>query len=401
MSFKTFIGFSKEKNSFQAGKESAEKCFHGIGEIQPNALIIFGSPVYNHNDLLRGICSVFPGTPMVGGTTGGEIALGQTLDDSVTVLALYSDEIEFISGIGNKISLNERNASRELIDDIKSKSALEDRMTLFIFPDGLSGDGVEIINGLHDELGKNFEIIGGHLGDKDNFQKTYQYYNGKVYEDSIPGLLIKWKKGFNTGIGVRSGFESIGNRFYCTESEGNTVIKFDDERALDLYKKFLGDERAARLPSICLEYPFGLIDDRVSIAGKEYFQLRCGLTVDQERGVINLAGSIPEGSALTLTTASRGDIIHGARMAAEQALDNLDGAEPALLIIFSCIGRKLVLGRRTQEEISTVREVFGKDIPMIGFHTYGEIGPIDKSEEALSVAKFHNETMIIWAIGRK
>ncbi len=72
-------------------------------------------------------------------------------------------------------------------------------------------------------------------------------------------------KNYNTGIGVRSGFESIGNRFYCTEAQGNTVIKFDDESALGLYTLFLGEERAKRLPGTYLEYPFGLIDDKVSI----------------------------------------------------------------------------------------------------------------------------------------
>jgi hypothetical protein len=154
-----------------------------------------------------------------------------------------------------------------------------------------------------------------------------------------------------------------------------------------------------KLPGVCLEYPFGLIDEKVSIRGKEYFQLRCGLSVDHESGTISLAASIPEGSAITLTTASRGDIINGARLAAEQAQESLAGAKPQAVLMFSCVGRQLVLGRRTQEEVSAVRSVLGEDVPLLGFYTYGEIGPIDKMQGELAATRFHNETVVVWALG--
>ena len=67
--------------------------------------------------------------------------------------------------------------------------------------------------------------------------------------------------------------------------------------------------------------------------------------------------------------------------------------------MFSCVGRKLVLGRRTQEEVAAVKEVLGEDVPLIGFYTYGEIGPIDKMREQLSITKFHNETVVLWVLG--
>ena len=148
-----------------------------------------------------------------------------------------------------------------------------------------------------------------------------------------------------------------------------------------------------------MEYPFGLIDERVSISGKEYFQLRCGLGVDHERGTITLAASIPEGSSLTLTAASRGDIINGAKLAAEQAKATLEGAKPEAILMFSCVGRKLVLGRRTREEVEGVRRILGEDVPIVGFYTYGEMGPIDKRQAELAEAKFHNETVVLWVLG--
>jgi hypothetical protein len=286
-----------------------------------------------------------------------------------------------------------------LVDDIRNRASFRDALSLLIFPNGMGGDGVKVIEGIHSVLGTGFEIAGGYMGDDERFEQTFQYYNGKVHVDAIPGLLICGNGGFRTGIGVRSGFESIGNRFHCTDAEGNVVKEFDNERALDLYKEFLGEEKSKRLPGICLEYPFGLIDEKASIADKEYFQLRCGLSVDHENGTISLAGSIPEGSAITLTTASRGEIINGAKSAAEQAKESLKGARPQAILMFSCVGRKLVLGRRTQDEVSAVQEILGRDVPLIGFYTYGEIGPIDKMREELATTKFHNETVVLWVLG--
>jgi hypothetical protein len=394
------VGRSDNQDSFKAGQEAASEVLSKHREA-PEALVVFGSPRFNHDKLLAGIVSITGNVPMVGGTTAGEISTSGISTQSVVIMALSSDMVNFVTGIGLNMKQDETACAVALADDISHKIRKNEALSLLIFPDGMGGDGVKVIQGLQSVMGTGFEIVGGYLGDDENFGTTYQYYNGKVYSDAIPGLLVCSGESFRTGIGVRSGFESIGNRFWCTESEGNVVKRFDDEPALDLYKEFLGEERSKRLPGVCLEYPFGLIDEKVSIAGKEYFQLRCGLAVDHDKKTITLAASIPEGGAITLTMASRGDIIHGAEMAAEQAKESLEGATPQAILMFSCVGRKLVLGRRTEEEVVAVQKVLGEDVPLIGFYTYGEIGPIDKMKEQLAITKFHNETVVLWVIGSK
>ncbi|MEN8249196.1 MAG: FIST N-terminal domain-containing protein [Bacteroidota bacterium] len=394
------VGQSSIDDSFQAGEDAAKDALEKH-EGKPEVLIVLAAMRYDHNQLLEGIKSVTGDTQMIGGTTAGEISTHGLSTNSVVIMALSSDSLEFTVGISNNMSLDEASCGVELVKNIRSKHNFEDALSLMIFPNGMGGDGVELIDSIHSAVDEKLEIIGGYLGDDIRFENTYQYYNGGVYKDAVAGLLISGSKDFITGIGVRSGFESVGNRFYCTNSDGNVVSKFDDESALDVYKEFLGEDRAEKLPGICLEYPFGLIDEKVSIEGKEYFQLRCGLSVDHEKGTISLAGSIPEGSAITLTMASRGDIIKGAELAAEQAKNSLGKAKPKVILMFSCVGRKLVLGRRTEEEIIAVRKVLGDDVPIIGFYTYGEIGPIDKMNKELSSPKFHNETVVLWALAEK
>lgn len=362
-------------------------------------LLIFGSPKFDHRQLLAGVISVTGDIKMAGGTTAGEIAESGFSTQTVVIMALSSKSLMFRTAIGINMSKDEFVCGTSLAEKFRGNGALHKALSLLIFPNGLGGDGVKVIEGLQSVLGKEFEIVGGYLGDDEKFVNTFQYYNGKVYKDSMAGLMIYGTDKYCTGIGVGSGFESIGNRLYCTESEGNVIKELDYVRALDHYKEFLGEERSKRLPGICLEYPFGLIDEKISIAGKVYFQLRCGLSVDHENGTITLAGSIPKGSALTLTTASRGDIINGAKLAAKKAKKDLNGAKPKVVLMFSCVACKMVLGRRTSEEVEAVQKVLGKDVPLLGFYTYGEIGPIDKSQKELSVTKFHNQTVVLWVLG--
>lgn len=396
---KVGLGYSSHQDSFKAGVEAAKEVIKSHKK-KPDILIIFAARTFNHTQLLKGIISITGNIPMVGGTTAGEISHKGFSEQSVVIMSLESKELSFTAGIGKNMSKSEKECAKSLIKNIKKTTDITNPISLLIFPDGMGGDGIQVIQGIQSMLGENFEIVGGYLGDADHFKKTHQYYNGKIYSDSIAGLLICGKT-HETGIGVRSGFESIGNQFYCTSAEKNIVYRFDDERALDLYKEFLGKERAKKLPAVCLEYPFGLIDEKVSIEGKEYFQLRCGLAVDHKQGSINLAASIPVGSSVTLTTASRNDIINGAYLAAKQAKHSLKKVKPKAILMFSCIGRKIILGRRTEEEITAVKKVLGNNIPIIGFYTYGEIGPIDKMKPALTSTKFHNETVVLWVLAEK
>lgn len=396
--FAVGVGQSFLEDSFEAGREAAAAALRRQGD-RTDVLLIFADPHFNHRALLAGVVDVTGTIPMVGGTTAGEISEAGFTSGSVVVMALGSRELMFSTGIGQDMSKGEETSARSLVEDLRRQSSLDQAFSLLIFPNGMGGDGVKVIKGLQSALDPSIEIVGGFLGDGLDFGPTFQFFNGQVYKDAMPGLLIRDGQRFTTGVGVRSGFESIGNRFYCTESDGNVAYRFDDRPALDLYKLFLGEDLSQRLPEVALEFPFGLIDEKVSIAGEEYFQLRAGLAVDHERGSITLAGSIPPGGAITLTTASRGDLIDGARLAAEQAKDGLRGARPVAVLMFSCVGRRLVLGRRTTEEVDAVRRVLGADVPLIGFYTYGEIGPIDKLRPELAGAKFHNETVVLWVLG--
>lgn len=396
------IGSSREKNSKLAGIEAAQAAMAFLQGQGPDVALVFASQRLEYHELLDGIHSVTGDVPMAGGTTAGEISTQGLGSETIVLCLMKSRSLSFRTAYASDMRKDEEACGRHLAMNIIQNEDVSKAKSLIIFPDGMGGDGVSLLKGIQSVLGSDFEIVGGFLGDDGRFSETFQFFDGKCYRgDRVTGLMISGSDDYVTSTGVRSGFESIGGKIYCTKARKNVVEKFENARALDLYKDLLGEELSRRLPEICLEYPFGLIDSKATIGKQEYFQLRCGLSVNEADGSITLAGSIPEGSAITLTTASRADIINGARQAAVQAKEGLFGASPRLILMFSCIGRKLVLGRRTPEEIETVQQVFGKDVPIIGFYTYGEIGPLDKHHSELQAARFHNETVVLWVLGKK
>ena len=56
----------------------------------------------------------------------------------------------------------------------------------------------------------------------------------------------------------------------------------------------------------------------------------------------------------------------------------------------SCVGRRLVLGERAEEEIEAVSSTMPAGGHMVGFYSYGEVSP-----HATGRCDLHNQTMTV------
>lgn len=104
---------------------------------------------------------------------------------------------------------------------------------------------------------------------------------------------------------------------------------------------------------------------------------------------MTFAGNIPEGSYARLMRGNFENLIDAAGEAAEATLPA--AAQPELALLVSCVGRKIVLDQRTDEEIERVREVLGPQAVLTGFYSYGEISPLGIAPGC----DLHNQTMTI------
>jgi len=180
------------------------------------------------------------------------------------------------------------------------------------------------------------------------------------------------------------GWDTFGPERIVTRSEGNKLFEIDHKNALELYKLYLGDE-ARNLPSSALLFPLSVV-----IPENSKPVVRTILSISDDENSMTFAGDIPQGSKVRFMKANFDKLTVAAYDAASQTMQN-KSEKPDLAILISCVGRKLILGQRIDEEVESVKELYGEGTLLTGFYSYGEISPL-KDE---SVCNFHNQTMTI------
>jgi len=395
MAIKVGVGSSKEMESFAAGALASADALDKLGSSDPDIAFCFASSRFEHFQLIRGIKSVIPNTRLVGCTTAGEITNQGADKKSVSILVIKSDRLHAAVGLGKNVSKNSRSAGQEAARDsvVKTKQGSV-RHAFMMLPDGLNGNGVEIIRGIQEVLGTSFPIVGGSAADDFLFQKTFQYYEEGVFEDCVAGILFAGD--ISVGIGARHGWYPLGKPRIVTEADHNVIKKLDGKPAARIYEDYFGkrvaDLKNEPMARMSVMYPLGM-----SIPGEEECIIRNALRVDAN-GALICAGEVTPGSEIRVMMGSKETALKAARKAAELALGGLRKPKADLVFIFDSVSRGRLFGRKKEEEILVIKKIFGKDTPIIGFYTYGEQAPLGATIN-LGQTFFHNETIVVFAIG--
>ena len=265
-------------------------------------------------------------------------------------------------------------------------SRRNDLRGLFVLSDGTGINGSDLIRGLQDVLGTGVTITGGLAGDGADFRITFVGAGDPPQPGRVAAIGF-YGDAVVIGHGSYGGWQPFGPERRITRAADNVLHQLDNEPALDLYKRYLG-EQAEGLPGTALLFPLRLTRPD----GGEVVRTIVG--TDDATSTMVFAGDVPEGSTAQLMRATFDKLIDGAGEAASQAAV-MEGTHLAILV--SCIGRKLVLGQRVAEEIESAQEVLGADARTIGFYSYGEISP----QARTGACELHNQTMTITTIGEK
>ena len=318
---------------------------------------------------------------IVGCSTAGEIFGTQIFDESLS------------AAIAKFEHTNLRIASapvRSADDSFKAGQVIAQRLMdstlrgILVLSDGLSVNGSELVRGLNSTVLPSVVVTGGLAGDGNRFQRTW------VLQDRRPQSGWVTAVGFygnhvRIGHGSKGGWDLFGPERRVTKSNENVLLELDGRPALQLYKEYLGD-RAAGLPATGLLFPLALRADQSDSKSL----VRTILAVSEEDQSLTFAGDIPEGSLVQLMKANFDRLVQGASEAATTTKLSADGESCTLAIAISCVGRRLVLGERTEEETEATREVLPKGTQQIGFYSYGEISPY-----ATGACDLHNQTMTL------
>jgi hypothetical protein len=307
--------------------------------------------------------------------------------NSAVLGGIATDRIDFEIVTVGDLGKDSTDAGRRLAESFSAVPKY-----IQIFSDGLTGNGCAILRGMTDVLGDRIPVSGGAAGDNGEFRETLQFGNGRIHQDTV--CAIGFYGDFRLGTGVKSGWVPIGPAKQVTKARGRVVYELSGEPALNVFERFLG-QHAQKLPAIGVEYPLGFPLPDSQPPQQDLYVLRATMSVDRKARSISFAGEIPEGAMVNMTCGDKSSILAAARKAAREARLAVGDGPPEMIFCFSCMARRIVLGRRTKEEIEGVQSELGSQVPIVGFYSYGEfcpVGPVTHNH-------MHNETMTLSVLG--
>jgi hypothetical protein len=384
--FQAQTAISKEPFTRESGQKLGEALCEKLENL-PKACWLFCSPKAGLENLLKGVAEAVGTDILVGCTTDGEISDRGISAKSAVLAGVVSNQIDFEVVMTENIGKDAQKAGERLAEQFSLSATY-----IQLFSDGLTANGCEILKGVQSVLGKAIPISGGTAGDDGRFVRTWQFAGNRVFSNAA--VAIGFSGSFRVGLGVHSGWSPVGLAKKITKAKGNILYELNHEPALKVYERFLG-KHANKLPSVGVEYPLGLIDRYWTLGDSDYCLLRATMSVNRNDGSITFAGDVPEGTMVRLTCADSASILDAAGRATRMALDQLEKTSPVMTFVYSCMARKIVLGRRITEELDQILQNAGQNIPVVGFFTYGEFSPVIPCGTCV----LHNETVTVALIG--
>lgn len=157
------IGINYGDDAFLVGVNACQEAFLKLGADTHAAklIIVFASVKYDQEEVLRGVRSVSGGVPLAGASTAGEITgAGSSKKNSVAVMVLASNTVNFFLSVAEGLKDHSREAGKQVADQVKADAEKlgEDLRFFMMFPDGRAGNGSEIVRGVLDSLGEHFPV---------------------------------------------------------------------------------------------------------------------------------------------------------------------------------------------------------------------------------------------------
>ena len=358
-------------------------------DINPNLVTVFASVAFfDDADFQAVLRQAFPSAVLIGCSTAGEISADGVTDNTCIVTAVRLDKTQIKSAVTHLSGMDDSQAAGARIGEALAAPGLK---AVLVFGPGVEINGSGLVEGIAGKVGDAVPITGGLAGDGGAFTRTFTLGPDGVSDRAVVAIGLSGDA-LRFGHGSFGGWEPFGPARKVTKAVGNVLYELDGEPALEIYKRYLGD-LAADLPASGLLFPFAMLGDDHTAVGL----IRTILGIDEAAGSLTLAGAIDPDGYLKLMHASTDSLVNGAEAAAEAAVAMLRQEGESLAILVSCVGRKLVMGGRVDDEVEAVADVLGSGALLTGFYSYGEISPFTPG----SACQLHNQTMTITCIGEQ
>jgi hypothetical protein len=359
---RVFQGKSLSPEAAVAVAEATESL--ALGDARPDLVIAFTSTKQSPDGVAAALASRFPGSPVVGCTTAGEILDDSHANGALVVSAIVSPTVRWAVRVVRDLgSLDEARAGEiagGLFSDlgITRSDADPDRHFCLTFIDGLSMKEEHVVSLMADALA-GVPLIGGSAADDLALKETRVFAEGRALPGIAVFVLAESKHPFT--VVKHQHYETTPRSIVITKADvaNRRVIEIDGYPALEAYARALGVAPAEVTADVCFMNPLTF-----TYGGQIYVRSIRAIEPDQS---LSFYCAIEEGMVLGL----------GGHEEMVGALDRdlstlaADGGRAELFIAFNCILRALETGKR-QVEGEIGRAIFKAARHVIGFDTYGE-----------------------------
>jgi len=378
------VGQSDDVDGVAAVREAIEQCREQLGGDEPRAGLLFATFDSFDPALVREVREAFPGIRLIGSSSSAEMSsvVGYR-EDSVTLAVFVSDTVQFTTAAATWELGGVEAAGRTAVEAACAATDATPRLCIMV-ADAIEGQ--RALESVRRALPEGAVLVGGAssgvtLGAPN---PSYQACDDLVIEHGLALLVLSGPLAFSVAVGT--GLRPVGPTGVVTRSVYGRIDEIDGRPATSFTAAYLDVAGPATFGN-----PLAITE-----AGASAPYLRVLLAQDPATGSLSIAGSVPVGATVQLTTATSDDIVAATADTVRRATEAFPaGATPSAALIFSCAVRKFLLGSRTAHELGEARSLLPADLPVAGMYCTGEIGPVG---DALAT-RFLNETFVTVLLG--
>lgn len=359
-----------------------------MGNTAPSVAIIISPYRLDAQMVLSGVTSLLSNIPIIGFSSPASLTHLGSHANSVVVALLGGDDIQAETHWFSNYS----QASAEAATRLKQLLGYEQRpvKSILTFADGLTGNAEEFCQ----SLPPNIPIVGGlAAGD---FQNNISYQFAGV-QSGAGGMASTFLRGnYKVGIGYGHGWSPIGNHFRVTRSRGFWLRTLDGRPASEAYAGLFGHApRLWAFPPLNYTariYPLGFEQPNSS-----EMLIRSPLRVEAD-GSFRMNAPLRDGSDAYLMVGSPALCIEAVKNSVKQAVLGLEGARPVFGLVLADVSWQMLLQAKPGAEIQAIQEILGRELPIAGGYTLGQIAPARHSDEN---PQFLNQHFMIVLFGEE
>lgn len=373
------ISYSTNSNSWQAAEEAVDKAVKSSG--QPALTFLFTTDSYHQKKVFESVKKIVGESKLIGFCCGGIITDQNVLKQGIGVCTLSGNRLKAASSLQLGASKNPYQAGKLAGEELLASGI--SKGTVFIFPDGFGINIPDVVRGIYDAMGPDFKYAGAGAGDNLRYFKTYQFTDEGMASDALACAVLDGVI-LNTALG--HGWKPLGEPVIIGNTEGKKVIEIDGSPAFMAYQERFGSITADNFSAFAMKHPIGF----PNISGQYLIRDPLSINTDQS---ISFVTEVPNNAVGYVMDGTLKDLLDTAADLGKKARGNLKQLQ--FILCLDCISRYLLMEENFIKEIDIIKTAIGRQVPMLGALSLGEIGCYE------DVPLFHNKALSLVVGDRK